>query len=173
MGGDLPAKPANAKAPAFVLWSVKDPDGANLDRLQVVKVWLQDGKHVEKLYDVALSNGRKVDPKTGEAPKVGDTVDLKTATYKNTIGATQLATVWRDPKFDPKVPAVYYLRVLEIPTPRWSTILAVKRGTPLSGEVPATIQERGWSSPIWYTPVATGPSTATAASERSARLVRR
>jgi len=173
MGGDLPAKPANAKAPAFVLWSVKDPDGANLDRLQVVKVWLQDGKHVEKLYDVALSNGRKVDPKTGDAPKVGDTVDLKTATYKNTIGATQLATVWRDPKFDPKVPAVYYLRVLEIPTPRWSTILAVKRGTPLSGEVPATIQERGWSSPIWYTPVATGPSTATAASERSARLVRR
>jgi Protein of unknown function (DUF3604) len=175
MGGDLPAKPTHAKAPAFVLWSVKDPDGANLDRLQVVKVWLKDGKHVERLFDVALSNARKVDPKTGKAPGVGNTVDLKTATYANTIGATKLATVWRDPQFDPKVPAVYYLRVLEIPTPRWSTIVAVKRGTPLPSEVPATIQERGWSSPIWYTPVATGPSTATVshARDQSTQVARR
>ncbi len=154
MGGDLPARPAAAAAPQFVIWSIKDPDGANLDRAQIVKVWLKDGKHVEKLFDVALSNGRKVDPKTGKAPAVGSTVDLKTGTYRNTIGAAQLSTLWRDPEFDPKVPAVYYLRVLEIPTPRWSTLLSVKRGTPLPVDVPATIQERGWSSPIWYTPVA-------------------
>jgi hypothetical protein len=152
MGGDLPAKPAAAAAPSFLVWSIKDPDGANLDRVQIVKVWLQDGKHVEKLFDVALSNGRKVNPKTGKAPAIGNTVDLQTATYSNTIGATQLSTLWRDPEFDPKVPAVYYLRVLEIPTPRWSTLLTVKRGTPLPPDVPATIQERGWSSPIWYTP---------------------
>jgi hypothetical protein len=155
MGSDLPAKPAGAAAPHFVIWSVKDPDGANLDRAQIVKVWLHEGKHVEKLFDVALSNGRKVDRKTGKAPAVGSTVDLKAATYKNSIGATQLSALWRDPEFDPKVPAVYYLRVLEIPTPRWSTLLSVKRGTPLPPDVPATIQERGWSSPIWYTPVAT------------------
>lgn len=152
MGGDLPARPASAKAPSFLVWGVKDPDGANLDRLQIVKIWLDNGKHVEKVFDVVLSNDRKVDPKTGKAPAVGSTVDLTTATYKNTIGATTLQTVWRDPQFDPKVPAAYYLRVLEIPTPRWTTILAVKRGAALPTDVPATIQERGWSSPIWYTP---------------------
>lgn len=152
MGGDLAAKPSSVKAPKFVVWGIKDPNGANLDRVQVVKVWLQDGKHVEKVFDVALSNGRKVDPKTGKAPAVGSTVDLKTATYKNSIGATELSTVWEDPEFNPKSPAAYYLRVLEIPTPRWSTLLSVKRGLPLPEGVPATLQERGWSSPIWYTP---------------------
>ena len=156
MGGDLPAaehtSATGSTAPKFALWAVKDPDGANLDRLQVVKVWLENGKHVEKIFDVALSNGRKVDPATGKAPAVGNTVDLQKATYQNTIGATELAAVWHDPQFNPAVPAVYYLRVLEIPTPRWSTILAVKRGKPLPTSVPATIQERGWSSPIWYTP---------------------
>ncbi len=157
MGGDLPAKPAAAAAPRFIAWGLKDPNGANLDRLQIVKIWLQDGKHVERIYDVALSNGRKVDPRTDRAPAVGNTVDLQTATYKNSIGATQLTAVWQDPHFDPKVPAAYYLRLLEIPTPRWSTILAVKRKEALPGEVPATIQERAWSSPIWYIP---GQSTA-------------
>jgi hypothetical protein len=152
MGGDLPTRPSGRTAPKFVVWAVKDPDGANLDRVQVVKVWLKDGKHVEKLFDVALSNGRKVDRKTGKAPAVGDTVDLKAATFTNTIGATELSTVWQDPEFDPKTPAVYYLRVLEIPTPRWSTIVAVKRSLPLPADTSATIQERGWSSPIWFTP---------------------
>jgi hypothetical protein len=152
MGGDLPAKPAGASAPTFIAWGVKDPNGANLDRLQVVKIWLQEGKHVERIYNLALSGGRKVDPKTGKAPAVGDTVDLKTATYKNTIGATELSAVWRDPDFNPEVPAAYYLRVLEIPTPRWSTIVSVKRGEALPPEVPATLQERAWSSPIWYVP---------------------
>jgi hypothetical protein len=152
MGGDLPS--GSGPAPQFALWAIKDPDGANLDRLQVVKVWLRDGRHVEKIFDVALSNGRKVDPATGKAPPVGNTVDLKKGTYQNTIGAAELSALWRDPEFDPATPAVYYLRVLEIPTPRWSTLLAVKRGQPLPAGVPATIQERGWSSPIWFTPKA-------------------
>lgn len=152
MGGDLPAKPGQAKAPKFVAWGLKDPNGANLDRLQVIKVWLQNGKHTEKIYNIALSNGRKADAKTGKAPVVGNTVDLKTATYTNSIGATELATVWQDPEFNPAVPAVYYLRVVEIPTPRWSTIVSVKRGEALPSSVPATLQELGWSSPIWYVP---------------------
>jgi hypothetical protein len=152
MGGDLPVKPSSVAAPRFIAWGVKDPNGANLDRLQVIKVWLQDGKHVERIYELALSNGRKVDSRTGKAPAVGSTVDLENATYKNSIGATQLSAVWQDPQFDPRVPAAYYLRVLEIPTPRWSTIVSVKRGEPLPADVPATIQERAWSSPIWYVP---------------------
>ena len=152
MGGDLPAKPAQAAAPTFAIWAVKDPNGANLDRVQVIKLWRENGEHVEKVFDVALSNGRKVDARTGKVPAVGSTVDLQTATYKNSIGATSLSTVWRDPEFDASRPAVYYLRVLEIPTPRWSTILTVKRQQPLRTDVPATVQERGWSSPIWYTP---------------------
>ncbi len=154
MGADLPAKPAGAKAPSFLVWAVKDPSGANLDRLQIIKVWLKDGHHVEQVFDVALSDGRKVDPATGKAAPVGNTVNLTTATYQNSIGATQLSAVWRDPQFDPGSAAVYYLRALEIPTPRWSTLLAVKRSQPLPDGVPATIQERGWSSPIWYTPKA-------------------
>jgi hypothetical protein len=152
MGGDLPAQPTGKRAPTFAIWAVKDPDGASLDRLQIVKVWLENGSHVEKVYNVALSDGRKVDPTTGKAPAVGNTVDLKTAKYTNTIGATELSAVWQDSQFDPKTPAVYYLRVLEIPTPRYSTIMAVKRGQSLPDGVAATIQERGFSSPIWYTP---------------------
>jgi hypothetical protein len=89
---------------------------------------------------------------TGKAQPVGNTVDVKTATYQNTIGAAQLQVVWTDPEFDPAVPALYYLRVLEIPTPRWSTILAAKHGLSPPTGVPTAIQERGWSSPIWYTP---------------------
>ena len=152
MGADLPTKPAAATAPAFVAWAVKDPDSGNLDRIQVIKVSLKNSKPEEQIFDVALSDQRKPDPKTGKAPAVGNTVDLKTATYKNTIGATQLSVVWSDPEFDPAAAAVYYLRVLEIPTPRWSTILAAKNGLAPPTNVPATIQERGWSSPIWYTP---------------------
>ena len=153
MGGDLAAKPGDAQAPRFLVWALKDPNGANLDRAQIVKVWLgKDGKYAEKIFDVALSNGRKVDAHTGKAPAVGNTVDVKTASYRNDIGATELATLWQDPQFDASVPAVYYLRAIEIPTPRWSTILAVKRGLPLPSEVEPALQERAWSSPIWYTP---------------------
>jgi hypothetical protein len=152
MGADLPRRDARATTPTFVAWAAKDPDSGNLDRIQVVKVALKNGKAEEKIFDVALAGDRRVDPMTGKAQPVGNTVDIKTATYKNTIGAAQLQVVWTDPEFDPAVPALYYLRVLEIPTPRWSTILAAKHGLSPPTGVPTSIQERGWSSPIWYTP---------------------
>jgi Protein of unknown function (DUF3604) len=152
MGGDLPAKTRGGQTPIFVAWATKDSTGANLDRLQIVKVWTEADKQTERVYDVALSGKRTVDPRTGKAPAVGNTVDVHTATYTNSIGTPELGVVWRDPQFDAQVPAVYYLRVLEIPTPRWSTIDAVKHGRAPPLAAPATIQERGWSSPIWYTP---------------------
>jgi hypothetical protein len=152
MGSDLPVRPAAARAPTFILQATKDPDGANLDRLQMIKVWLDGGEYKEKVFEVTLSGGRKVDPRTGKAPPVRNTVDLATGAFKNTVGAPAFSTVWRDPDFDPKKPAVYYARVLEIPTPRWTTLLAIKNHLPISNEVPATIQERAWSSPIWFTP---------------------
>ncbi len=152
MGGDLEAKPRRAKAPTFIVQALKDPESGNLDRVQIIKGWYKDGYGWEKVYDVALSDDRKADPKTGEVPPVGNTVDVKTATYKNTIGDTQLSAVWTDPDFDPALHAVYYVRVLEIPTPRWSTYDAVQLGIDLPRGTPASIQERAWSSPIWYTP---------------------
>ncbi|MBS0334052.1 MAG: DUF3604 domain-containing protein, partial [Proteobacteria bacterium] len=151
MGSDLPARPKGAAAPTLVLQAMKDPTGANLDRIQVVKIWLDGKTYREKVFDVALSGGRKDDPATGKAPPVGDTVDLKTGAYANTIGTAALSTVWRDPAFNPKVPTVYYARVLEIPTPRWSTLLALRAHLPIPTRAPATIQERAWTSPIWFT----------------------
>ena len=164
MGGDLPAP--KAKAPSFVVWAVKDPDSANLDRIQIVKGWSKNGQSFEKVHDVAWSGTRKPDPATGKVPAVGNTVNLATATYKNTIGAVELKTVWTDPDFDPSLDAFYYARVLEIPTPRWSTIQAVKMGRvpptiPGPGIATATIQERAWTSPIWYTPSAEARKAAT------------
>jgi len=152
MGGDLPARPRAARAPQFLVSAVKDPAAANLDRVQIVKLWLERGAYRERVYDVALSGGRRVNRATGQAPPVGDTVDLRTATYRNTIGATALQAQWTDPDFRPDVPAVYYARALEIPTPRWSTVLAVRSGLPVPADAPATLQERAWSSPIWYRP---------------------
>lgn len=152
MGSDLPAKPKDAIAPVFLLQASKDPDGANLDRVQIIKVWLEGAEYKEKVFDVALSGGRKDDLKTGRAPLVGNTVDLKTGQYTNTIGAATLSAEWKDPEFDAAKPAVYYARVLEIPTPRWTTLLAIKYHLPFSSEVPTTIQERAWASPVWYTP---------------------
>ena len=154
MGSDLPAPSRGGKSPTLVLQASKDPTGANLDRIQVVKIWLDGKSYKEKVFDVALSGGRKSDVRTGRAPAVGDTVDLKTGAYANTIGAPTLSTVWRDPAFDPAKPAVYYARVLEIPTPRWSTLLAIRNHLPIPARVPATIQERAWTSPIWYSPQA-------------------
>lgn len=152
MGSDLPARPTRAKAPTFAVWAVKDPNGANIDRAQIIKVWLDGATPRERVFDVALSDNRRIDPKTGKPPVVGDTVDRKSALYSNSIGAVELSTVWTDPTFDPQQPAVYYLRVIEIPTPRWSTILAAKYELPIPSGLPATLQERAWSSPIWYTP---------------------
>jgi hypothetical protein len=154
MGGDLPAKPARAKAPTFAVWALKDPESGNLDRVQIIKGFINKwGRADEKVYDVAWSDAqnRQIGA-DGRLPAVGNTVDIKTATYTNDIGATQLHAVWTDPDFHPGDRAVYYVRVLEIPTPRWSTYDAAKLGVEPLKDVPATIQERAWSSPIWYAP---------------------
>jgi hypothetical protein len=152
MGSDLAAVPANAQAPAFVAWVSKDPDGANLDRLQVIKVWLDGRQQREQVFDVAWAGARRPDVVTGKLPAVGNTVNLQTGEFTNVIGAAELKVVWQDPAFDPRQPAAYYVRAVEIPTPRWTTLLAVQSGVPLPPDVPATIQQRGWSSPIWYSP---------------------
>ena len=152
MGGDLPA--STGKPPTFIVWAVKDPEEGNLDRIQIVKGWTQNGQIFEKVYDVAWSGNRKLDPLTRKVLPVGNTVDIKNATYTNTIGAVELKTVWTDMEFDPSQDAFYYARVLQIPTPRWSTYDAKRLGVPPPASVPATVQERAWSSPIWYTPTA-------------------
>ncbi len=151
MGSDLPTRTASG-GPSFLLEAIKDPDGANLDRIQVVKVYLSNGEPKEQVFDAIWQPGRKLNAKTGKLEPIGTTVNLKTATYTNTIGATQLRGVWRDPSFDPKQPAVYYLRALEIPTPRWTTLLAARHKLPIPTARSPVVQERAWSSPIWYTP---------------------
>jgi len=151
MGGDLKAAPAGA-APSFLVQALRDPDGANLDRVQLVKGWLDAaGKTHEKVYDVAWSGARKPG-KDGKLPPVGNTVNVKEASYANSIGAPYLTAHWKDPAFDPKQRAFYYVRVLEIPTPRWTTFDAKFFGVPLPKDVPASIQDRAYTSPIWYTP---------------------
>ena len=153
MGGDLqPSK--QASTPRFVVWAVKDPDGANLDRIQLIKTWVDaDGEPHETIHDVVWSEPEtRVRGVDGKLPPVGNSVDLGNASYRNTIGAAELSAVWSDPEFDPARHALYYIRVLEIPTPRWSTHDAVKAGLELLDNVPATVQERAWSSPIWYSP---------------------
>lgn len=157
MGADLPATPQGGKgtAPTFVVWAVKDPSSANLDRIQVVKGWTQNGQSFEKIFDVAWSGSdRKPDKWTGRVPAIKNTVDLEKATYTNDVGSTELKAVWTDPEFDASLHAFYYARVLEIPTPRWTLIQAVKAGIPPPTVVPLTGQERAWTSPIWYTPTA-------------------
>ncbi len=150
MGSDL--KPQSGKEPIFIVWAVKDPDDANLDRIQIIKGWTKSGQIFEKIYDVAWSGNRRPDPATGKVPAVGNTVDVKNATYTNAVGAVELKKVWRDPDFDPTLDAFYYVRVLQIPTPRWSTYDAKMLGVPPPNWVSATVQERAWTSPIWYTP---------------------
>jgi hypothetical protein len=150
MGGDLQEE--RGRAPTFMVWAVKDPTSGNLDRVQVVKGWSKSGQSFEKVFDVVWSGDRKPDVVTGKVPAIGSTVDLANATYTNTIGSTELKTVWTDPEFDTSLHAFYYARVLEIPTPRWTTIQAHQLGVPIPDVVPATVQERAWSSPIWYTP---------------------
>jgi hypothetical protein len=146
MGSDIVN--SNGIAPTFIIHAIKEVDGANLDRAQIIKGWVDaDGEAHEKIYDVALSDHR-TDGKT----HVGNTVDLKTAKYSNNIGAVQFFTTWTDPDFDASQNTFYYVRIIEIPTPRWSTYDAVVLGIPIRKDIPATIQERGWSSPIWYNP---------------------
>ena len=152
MGGDLTQAP-EGKAPHFLVYAIKDPVGANLDRIQMVKGWLdENGKAQEKVYDIAWSDGRMMGS-DGELPQVGNTVDLETGAYRNSIGDAQLSVVWQDPDFDPTTRAFYYLRVLQIPTPRHTLYDAIALGmAPEETGHPSTIQERAYSSPIWYTP---------------------
>ncbi len=152
MGGDLRVMPKDAKAPGFMVYALRDPVGANLDRIQIVKGWMDaSGNTREKVYDVAWSDERKPDAK-GKLPAVGNTVDVANANWTNTIGAAELGTVWTDPDFDPTQKAFYYARVLEIPTPRWSTYDAFRYGVDLPEGAPTSTQERAYTSPIWYTP---------------------
>jgi hypothetical protein len=151
MGGDLTHKKGK-KAPTFMVYALRDPIGANLDRIQIVKGWLdKNGKTHEKVYNVAWSDGRKPDRK-GKLPPVGNTVDVKNANWTNTIGASELATVWTDPDFDAAQSAFYYARVLEIPTPRWVVYDAFRFGVKIPKEAKTIHQERAYTSPIWYSP---------------------
>jgi len=152
MGGTLFEAP-DGGAPSFMIRALRDPDGANLDRVQIIKGWLDsDGEMHERIYDVAVSDGRQIGSDSRSRQPVGNTVDVATATFTNTIGDALLAAQWKDPDFDPNESAFYYVRVLEIPTPRWTTYDAAFFGINLPDNVPATIQDRAYTSPIWYAP---------------------
>jgi hypothetical protein len=151
MGGDLTAASGDA-APTFMVYALRDPIGANLDRIQIVKGWLDaKGNTHEKVYDVAWSDSRELDA-NGALPLVGNTVDIKAANWTNTIGASELGIVWKDPDFDAGQRAFYYARVLEIPTPRWVVYDAFRFGVEIPEGAKTTHQERAYTSPIWYTP---------------------
>ena len=151
MGGDLYDAP-KGKAPTFLVAAVKDPYSGNLDRIQIIKGWLdKKGETHEKVYDVAWSGDRKPG-KDGKLPAVGNTVDVKKATWTNSIGAPELVTTWEDPDFDPKEKAFYYARVIEIPTPRWTAYEAKRYGVEMPENVPMITNERAYTSPIWYNP---------------------
>jgi hypothetical protein len=154
MGGDLAQAPAG-KAPTFLVAALKDPIGANLDRIQIVKGWLDaQGEAHEQVYDVTWGDADRRQPDaSGKLPPVGSTVDVASATWSNTIGDPELITVWKDPAFDSKQRAFYYVRVLEIPTPRWTAYDAKYFGLKnLDPKIPMVTQERAYTSPIWYTP---------------------
>jgi hypothetical protein len=153
MGGELSDAPPG-KSPAFLVAALKDSLSGNLDRIQIVKGWLdKNGQAQEKIYNVVWGDAdrRKLDA-AGNLPPVGNTVNVQKATWENKIGDPELITVWTDPDFDPNSPAFYYARVLEIPTPRWTLYDAVHYGLTLGPEVPVSIQERAYTSPIWYNP---------------------
>jgi hypothetical protein len=151
MGGDL-TRSAENQSPSFMVAATRDPDGANLDRIQIIKGWLDTrGETQEQIFDVALSDGRKANWR-GEIPPVGNTVDRLNVTYSNSIGSAELTAVWTDPDFDPEQRAFYYARVIQIPTPRWTAYDAKYFGATIDPRAPKTIQDRAYSSPIWYTP---------------------
>jgi hypothetical protein len=152
MGGNLSKARAGANAPTLMVYALRDPIGANLDRIQIIKGWMDSaGRTREKVYDVAWSGNRRVGA-NGKLPPVGNTVDVKNASWTNTIGAPELCAVWADPDFNPRERAFYYARVIEIPTPRWSTYDAFRFGIPIPEGAPTSTQERAYTSPIWYTP---------------------
>ena len=149
MGGDLPA--SNGTPPSFLAWAARDPLAAPLQRLQIVKGWLDEGETREMVYDIACSDGLTVDPETHRCPSNGATVDFGTCAISTDVGAAELQVVWTDPDFNAAQPAFYYARVLENPTCRWSTWDAIRAGVAPRNDFAAAIQERAWSSPIWYT----------------------
>lgn len=150
MGSDLLAKEGGV--PSFLLWATRDAKSAGLQRLQVVKGWTTDGEHHETVYDVACSDGGRVDPATNRCPDNGARVDISDCSITSGVGDPELKTAWTDPDFDPAVRAFYYVRVLENPTCRWSTWDALRAGVAPRSDLQATIQERAWSTPIWYIP---------------------
>ncbi|MDJ0940004.1 MAG: DUF3604 domain-containing protein [Woeseiaceae bacterium] len=150
MGGDLSSAPAGM-APTFMAYAVRDPIGANLDRIQIIKGWYDGDDVYEKVYDIAWSDGRTIGS-NGKLPPVGNTVNVATGSFTNTIGAAELGVVWTDPEFDPAQRAFYYMRVIEIPTPRWSLYDAVRFDVEHPADAPTSTQERAYTSPIWYTP---------------------
>ena len=153
MGSDLPAAQTEGEAPALMIRAVRDPDGANLDRVQIIKGWVDSkGEMQERIYDVAVSDGREIGKDGRCEEPVGNTVDVGTATYTNSIGDSLLMAHWKDPDFDPAERAFYYVRVIEIPTPRWPAYDAVRLGASIADEVDMIIQDRAYTSPIWYTP---------------------
>ena len=152
MGGDLRAAPEGSAAPNFLVYAMKDTYSGNLDRIQIIKGWMDGrGETHEKVYDVVWS-GERDQGADGKLPAVGNTVDVENATWTNTIGATELITVWIDPDFDPEQSAFYYARVIEIPTPRWTAYEAKRFGVEMPDNVPMSTQERAYTSPIWYSP---------------------
>ncbi len=154
MGGDLNKAAKGGKAPSFLVAAMKDAQSGNLDRIQIVKGWIdKDNKEHEKIYNVAWSDMKARKPgKDGNIPAVGDTVDVATATWKDTIGSPELTGVWTDPEFNASQRAFYYVRAIEIPTPTWLAYDQLRFGIKMPPEVPMKHQERAWSSPIWYTP---------------------
>jgi len=148
MGGTLQAK--GDQQPTFLTWAVADPNTAQLQRVQIIKGWLENGEHQEQVYDVACSDGLSVDPKTNRCPDNGSRVDLNDCSITANVGASELKTLWKDPDFTPGQEAFYYVRVLENPVCRWSTWDALRAGEKPRSDLSATIQERAWSSPIWY-----------------------
>ena len=154
MGGDLVgADRGKAKAPSFLVAALRDPEGANLDRVQIVKGWLdENGATQERIYDVAVSDGRRIGWKGRAKKPVGSTVDVENASWSNSIGASSLVTYWQDPNFEPTQRAFYYVRVIEIPKPRWTAYDAKYFEIKMDDEVPMTTQDRAYTSPIWYTP---------------------
>ena len=150
MGADLTG--AAESAPGFYIWAAQDPDTQALQRLQVIKGWIEDGEAKEQVIDVACSDGLSVDPATGRCPDNGASVDLTSCATSPDKGDSEIATVWQDPDFDPDQRAFYYVRVLENPSCRWSTWDAIRNGFTPRPDMHATIQDRAWSSPIWYEP---------------------
>jgi hypothetical protein len=163
MGSDLQA--VTGREPLFLVWALADPDGAPLQRVQVIKGFLENGEHRERIYDGACSDGLAADPATGLCPGNGAKVDLSDCSTSAETGAGELRALWADPEFDPAQEAFYYVRVLQNPTCRWSTWDAIRAGVEPRSDLPKTIQERAWSSPIWYRP---GSAEAGAATDAAA-----